>query len=296
MNKPNTFRLAATVCLLAIAPLATATEGGGGSYQNGIENYMGGALPPPGLYFLGYAASTSADTLRDGAGNRVPISFHADASIVAPRVVWVGEQRLLGGNPVLHGIFPVVDLSVEVNGQRQRKSGLGDVTLGAGVSYHASQAFHYVVALNLNAPTGRFEKTDIANIGRNYWTAQPMFAASYVQAVGVNADVKVMYDVNRRNSETNYRSGRELHMDYALGWGVANGWVLGVGGYLYRQVSDDDLPGGTVAGRGKAAAWGPSIKYDNGKGMFITAKWQQEYSVASRAEGTAFMIKATLPF
>jgi hypothetical protein len=34
---------------------AFATEGGGGVYPNGAEDFMSGALPPPGTYFLDYA-------------------------------------------------------------------------------------------------------------------------------------------------------------------------------------------------------------------------------------------------
>jgi hypothetical protein len=48
--------------------------------------------------------------------------------------------------------------------------------------------------------------------------------------------------------------------------------------------------------RGSAFAIGPSLKYDNGKGWFITAKWQREMSVRNRAEGHALWIKTILPF
>ncbi|MFZ1574382.1 MAG: hypothetical protein WAT36_03925, partial [Chromatiaceae bacterium] len=37
---------------LALATPAAATEGGGGHYPNGAEDFMVGALPPPGTYFI----------------------------------------------------------------------------------------------------------------------------------------------------------------------------------------------------------------------------------------------------
>ncbi len=47
------------ISILALAVLFTAgpalaTEGGGGAYPNGVEDFMSGALPPPGTYFLNY--------------------------------------------------------------------------------------------------------------------------------------------------------------------------------------------------------------------------------------------------
>ena len=60
---------------------------------------------------------------------------------------------------------------------------------------------------------------------------EPVLAVSYVDPNGLNIDAKTMYDFNLRNKATDYRSGQELHVDYAVGWGLGNGWVLGVGGY-----------------------------------------------------------------
>ena len=104
------------------------------------------------------------------------------------------------------------------------------------------------------------------------------------------------YIFNGRNSATDYKSGQEFHFDYALGWGLGNGWTIGGGGYVYQQVSNDQQAGATVAdAKGKAMALGPSIKYDSGKGWFVTAKWQKEFAVENRAQGNALWLKAVFP-
>jgi hypothetical protein len=73
--------------------------------------------------------------------------------------------------------------------------------------------------------------------------------------------------------------------------------VLGVGGHVYQQLSDDRQHGETVRGnKGRSYAAGPNLKYDSGKGWFITAKLSKEFSVRSRTEGTSFWIKTTIPF
>jgi len=106
-----------------------------------------------------------------------------------------------------------------------------------------------------------------------------------------------MYTYNFENRDTSYKSGQEFHFDYSLGWGVGHGWVLGAGGYVYRQVTDDKLNGQSVPNnKGRAYAIGPSLKYDSGKGWFVTAKWQKETGVRNRAQGDAFWVKAVFPF
>jgi hypothetical protein len=68
-----------------------------------------------------------------------------------------------------------------------------------------------------------------------------------------------------------------------------------VGGYAYQQVTNDSGPN-AAAGKSQALAIGPNLKYDNGKGLVVTAKFQQEYDVRNRPEGKQFYVKAILPF
>lgn len=278
---------------------ANATEGGGSIYPMGAENFLSGALPPPGVYPLVYLNHYSADKIKDNDGNDVaPPNFKVTANVVAPRLVWVTDNKLFGGQVAHAMMVPLVNLDVQVGAAGQSKSGIGDINITPLVlGYHHNANLHSIVALDVFAPTGRYNKTDMANIGRNYWAIQPVYTASYIDPAGWNADFKMMYDFNFKNTDTNYKSGQEFHVDYSLGYGFKQNWVAGVGGYLYKQVTTDEQNGVKVANnRGQAFAIGPSIKYDNGKGMFVTAKWQKEMNVASRAEGHAFWIKALLPF
>jgi len=55
-----------------------------------------------------------------------------------------------------------------------------------------------------------------------------------------------------------------------------------------------DSPSSTTGWR--ALSIGPSIKYDSGKGWFVTAKYQMESEVRNRTQGAAFWAKAVVPF
>jgi hypothetical protein len=286
------------VSLLAVVSGgAQATENGGSSYPMGAENYMSGAMPPPGLYSQFYVGHYEADSLRDNRGDKVPVDFRVRANSIAPRLIWVTEQQVLGGNLAFHAIVPLVDLKVELNGQSQSKQGLGDIIFGPALGFHHSEKLHSIVALDFIAPSGEYDRGDLANIGRNYWVVEPVVAVSYVDPNGLNVDAKIMYDFNQRNPATDYRSGSELHADYAVGWGLGNGWVVGVGGYVVHQTTDDRQDGERVKdNKGRAIAIGPSVKYTSDKGWFLTAKWEQETQVRNRAEGSAYWMKLTIPF
>lgn len=290
-------RAVVLVCGVLAASGAQATEGGGlPIYPDGLENFMSGALPAPGVHWLAYAGALHYNKVRDAAGDQVPIpGFKVNVGLVAPRIVWVTEQKLWGGQLAFHAIAPLLTVKAEAAGASQRRSGLGDVVFGPALGYHPSERLHYVLGVDIFAPTGRYRVGDAANLGRNHWAYQPVAALSYIQPSGVNLDAKLMYDFNMKNRDTQTRSGNAVHMDYAVGWGWGNGLVTGVGGYIYRQVGDDHGPN---AGPGKARAFaiGPSLRYANDKGLLITAKWQAEMGVRSRPQGSQFLLKATLPF
>jgi hypothetical protein len=279
---------------------AQATEGGGSVYAHGVENFMSGALPPPGFYPIVYGTRYRATTLRDNDGNDIAAAvggFRAEVAAVVPRFVWVTDHQLLGGQLAFHAIVPLLNVDVRVGPKQMSKAGVGDLNLAAALGYHASDKLHYVFAFEVNAPTGKYDRTDVANVGRNYWMVEPLLAISYMQPRGLNADLKLMYDYNFRNADTDYRSGREVHADYAVGWGFGEGWVIGAGGYVYRQVSDDHVGSAAAAGgsRGRAFAVGPVVKYQSKNGWFFTAKYENQYGVRNRSDGGAFWIKTIVP-
>ena len=281
--------------LIGAALAANATEGGLSVYPNGTENYMAGALPPPGLYGMVFGNHYEAKQVNDNSGNNLNIpGFKVQADVVAARLAWVPGTKVLGGDLVAHIIIPVVNLSVNVPGASQSKSGIADITTGMGLGYHHSPNLHSVAAIDLFLPTGGYNKTDLANIGKNHFAFEPVYAVSYIDPKGFNGDLKFGYIINSKNDATNFKSGNEFHFDYAAGWGLGNGWTLGVGGYVYQQTTDDSGTGAT-SNHASAMAIGPNLKYDSGKGWFGTLKFENEFNVKNRAQGNSVWLKAVFP-
>jgi len=174
------------------------------------------------------------------------------------------------------------------------------------IGFHHSDNFHTAMGVDFVVPTGgEYDKNDLVNLGTNYYTVQAVYAMTYMDPTGFNADVRLMYDYNFENQDTHYQSGRELHADYTLGWGLGNGWVLGIGGHAYKQVSDDQCSAAHCAAaaaveaadgnRGSSFSVGPAVQYASKDGWFLSAKWQDESGVRNRADGQTYWLKFTIP-
>ena len=295
MNQFTFKKSIATVIFMGVTWVAHATEGGLSVYPNGTENYMLGALPPPGLYGMVFGNIYNATRVNDNNGNNLNIpGFKVRANVVATRLAWVPGTKILGGDLVAHVIVPVVNLSVNVPGASQSKSGVGDITTGLGVGYHHSPNLHSVAAIDLFLPTGAYNKTDLVNIGKNHFAFEPVYALTYVDPKGFNGDLKFGYIFNSKNKATDFTSGNEFHFDYAAGWGLGNGWTVGAGGYVYQQTTNDSGPGAN-SNKASAMAIGPSVKYDSGTGWFATLKLENEFNVKNRAQGNSLWLKVVLP-
>jgi hypothetical protein len=282
---------------LAATQAAHATEGGGSIYPMGAEGYSCCGLPPPGFYALIYGEGYHAGELRDNNGNNVaPPNFSVTAFAVTPRLVWVTPYTFAGGSIAVHALLPLVTLNVKAGNESQRETGLGDMTFGPAIGWHLTPDLHVLAAVDFFAPTGQYDKDNLANLGRNYWAIQPIAGISYGGHTGPTFDAKFMWTFNQKNHATDYQSGQEFIVDYSAGWGFSNGWTVGAGGYYYRQMTDDSQNGQTIAdNRGRSFAIGPAIKYTSPKHWFVTAKYEMETDVLNRPQGSAFWIKAVFP-
>jgi len=280
------------------AGTAQATESGGGAYPNGAESIAVAQLPPPGTYLLAYSNYYSADRLNDGNGDSVVPNFSVDAFANIARFVHVTDKKILGATVAMQAFVPVVDLTVHAAGMRQHKFGLGDMIVNPLILGWNKDNLNIILTMDTYVPTGRYKKTDLANIGRNYWTFEPVVAVTYANPKGgPELSAKLMYDFNTKNKATGYRSGQEFHVDLAAAYNF-NPLTVGATAYYYKQTTDDKLGGarvGTDGYKGEAFAAGPVLRYQLGR-VPITAQWQHEFHAENRPQGDKFWVKAAFRF
>lgn len=295
-------KIAAATMLATAALTANATEGGHTTWPNGIEIYGMGILPPAGTYGQVFVGNYTADTLRGNDGKKAA-DIDLRVTSITPRFVWVTDKKVFGGDLGFHALLPLMDMRLNIkNGPHDDKRGIGDAHAGVVLGYHPSEKFHVAGGLDFVLPTGKYDKDDIINLGNNHYAAEAVLAMTYMDPSGFNGDVRLMYDYNFENNDTNYRSGDELHLDYTAGWGLGNGWVVGIGGHAYTQVTNDRCGSSCPANaevraahgnKGQSFSIGPSIQYASKNGWQLSAKWQQEDGVRNGTEGQAYWIKFT---
>lgn len=287
-------------CLVAVAWVsATAlAKEGGDQYPNGAENWFAGAVPPPGDYFINYFGHVSG-TLRDGSGNKVVAPNGKDISLSATfdalRYVKVTNTTLLGASYGWAAILPIVDLSIDAAGAKAGRTGIGDATITPLILAWHSPEWHHAVGLDLNLPTGAFNRNDPPgrNIGANYYSIEPVFGVTYLGKDGWEVSGKFMYNWKTKNKDTDYQSGDEFHMDYLVGKHLGP-WSVGLSGYYLKQLTDDKQGGvkvGTDGNRGQVFAIGPSIKYETAKHSHLIFQWQHESNVENRFKGDKLWFK-----
>lgn len=275
---------------------ANATEPGAAQYPNGAENFMAGAVPPPGWYFVNYVNYYSADKLVDKDGNKAVPFYRLNAVADTFRVVYSSPYEIAGGNWGTQVFLPFVHLDVDVNGSHSSKSGLADITYSNFVAWHTKN-FHWVAALDVDIPTGSYDKNDIANVGNGFWQIEPVLAATYLSDGGTEVSVKGMYRFSLENNETNYQSGQVAHADFTVAQHFGN-LAVGVGGYALYQTTDDEKNGATVApdgNKGQVYALGPQVKYDV-KGMQFVGAWDHEFEARNRPQGDKLWLKLIAAF
>lgn len=283
---------AATSALVGVR----ATETGGGAYPNGAEDFMAGAVPPPGDYLLTYGLYYKANDLVDGNGDKLPIPFDAEISGAVFRYLHVSKVEIAGANWAQHIFVPVLNADVTTPGGSDSQTGLGDVIVDPFILAWHKPPFHYVAAVDVFVPVGAYDENDMANIGRNYWTIEPILGATYLNEKGYELSAKLMYDVNTENEDTGYTSGDEFHADFLVGMSLTKELRAGVNGFYYRQVTDDDVPAeGRDNGKGQQIGLGPALTYQAGP-LGIVAKYQREFETENRPEGDRFWLKLILPF
>jgi hypothetical protein len=300
--------------------LAYAGEGYGNHYPGGQEDFAIRLQRPAGLLITNYFELYNSGTLRDNAGRKVTMPGLGDADFKlnvvsnSTRFIRLTPYKVLGGNVSFCAIIPFVNVHTSlaagpVDMGSQSKTGLGDIEVGAGLTWFPSKTFYHGVNFDIIAPTGAYDKDDMANIGRNYWSFNPFYTFSYLGdkdslIPGLEVSAKVMYWINTINSATSYTSGQEFSTDYLVGQHFGN-WRVGANGHFLYQTTDDKQYGtaavdpftGIKTGvRGKFLSAGPIVSYRFPSGGFLSVKYQSDVIEKNRTEGEKFWFNLTWPF
>jgi hypothetical protein len=296
--------------LAAGSPTADATEYTFSTYGLGSMAFGAGATPPPGNYVS--AATTYYHGKISGNINFGGIIFDAGARVEllagAVSGLYVHDQTVLGGHLGVSVTIPVGHIDVEatasvgpLSGTRETSgAGLGDVVTRLQLGWQHGD-FSHLVWVQAVAPTGRYEPGFFPIIGLNRpgidsgWAFTWTHKASKLQFNGA-----VGFNFNFENDRTDYLSGNELHFEWAVGYEVAKGLLIGVVGYDWRQLTGDSGAGARLGPfEGRVDAIGPGLSYTtliDKMPLIINVRHYEEFAAERRLSGSLSIATVTLKF
>jgi hypothetical protein len=272
-------RVVAAFLLLSVIT-ASAEEGGAGHYAPGSFASFIDVLPDkPSVavfnYFAYYNGNASASRPIPIAGQ---IGLNVDATSYADSfgAFWVMPVKILGASyapgVAIPFVWNSVTAKVQVGGSSVSRTGsadgLGDieffpVTLGWSA---ISNDLHIDFYGGVYAPSGSYDKNQLANQGLGYWTFEPGVLVSYLgQNNGFEATTYIGYDINTKNNTTEYQSGEEFHIDATVAQHLplGKGFVgIGANGFYLQQITGDSGSGAKLGGfEQMTAGVGPVVSY-----------------------------------
>ncbi len=299
-----------------------AEEGGSGHYMPGsMASFMDGVPTSPTfiarLNYINYQGSTDANRSIPIAG-MTALDVEADSNALGLTLLWAPDWKIAANwTYSMSATLPWVWMDVQADvlnssrgnqvtvQKRDKESGIGDVIL---MPVMFNQAINKDLNLNyrlaIYAPSGDYEVGRLANTGKNFWTVEPTAAIMYFgQENGIEASLFMGVDFNTENSDTNYTSGTQIHLDgtlaqhFPLWQGLAG---AGFTGFWYQQISDDSGEGASFgAFQAKAHGIGPALSYTNkiaGKDIIAELKWLHEFENKNRLEGDTIFLKLLAKF
>ena len=290
-----------------------------GTYGLGGSVPMMGFTPPPGFYL-----SDAIDAYDGRASGNIKFPFgnfilsakiRADILINASTLSWITDYKILGGNLGFAATIPFpigterTAAGVAVTGPLGNTVstnltdsvwGPGDSEVVALVGWNEGN-HHWNVAVTGTIPTGVYDPNRIAFLGLHRPSVDVKGAYTYLDTkTGFEISGALGMTFNYINTATNYQTGDELHFEWDINEHFASGWSLGVGGYVYDQVTGDSGSGDrTGPFKGRVVAVGPLVgytfKFMELIPVNLNAHWFHEFDTKNRLTGNSIIGSISFP-
>jgi hypothetical protein len=303
---------AAVVVLTSVLCVALALSGRVHAAESGMGHYVPGAMASfidgaPTGFVVGNIFNYYNGSV--GAGRALPIGINLAASLDVTTyadvlvLAYGSSFGVLGGKFNVAEMLPYIwaDVKGELSGPNRtltrsdHAEGLGDITLFPFWLGWTKDDFKWDVRLAVYAPTGAYDEKDLANVGLNYWTFEPIVSFSYIsKKTGLEVSAFAGLDFNTENDAVDYQSGDVLHLDVTLaehlplfGYGVIG---IGANAFYWDQITGDSGSGATLGSfEGRTVGIGPVLSYISppicGQTIMAEVKWLPELDVENRLSG-----------
>jgi len=167
--------------------------------------------------------------------------------------------------------------------------GFGDLSPTGSLKW-TRDAHNVMLYATANIPSGAYQSTRLAALGIGHWAVDGGAGYTYLdEKAGIEASAVLGLTYNFINPSTQYQSGIDTHLDWAVSPYVGDKFHIGAVGYFYYQVTGDSGAGATLGDfKSRAAAIGPQIGFFFPVGDrpgYLNLRAYYEFDAKNRLEG-----------
>lgn len=294
----------ASLSLVIASGQILAAPNGNPTLPGGTTQFFIAEFPPiTGNYLQIISSYSKADQFNDQNGDK---KYDQDLKVAAQtlRLTTTWDKKILGSDITISEIIGTyVDLNNQIHTPygdvKLNDDGLADVLFEPLIlqwNKGQQKQWQMVAGLGFVLPIGTYSKSHDVNVAGHYFSIAPRVALKYKFENGLEAAISPMVNFNWKNSDSNYKTGNELTIDYLLAY-HSNNWRFGATGYYYTQLENDELDGQEIKdSKTKSFSIGPAIQYQfmNGKGPLVSASWIKDVESENKAEGQTFWLSAAI--
>ena len=167
--------------------------------------------------------------------------------------------------------------------------GFGDLYPAATLKWN-QDVHNFMVYATAGVPVGVYDPTRLATMGLGHWATDAGAGYTYLnEQVGFEWSAVVGLTYNSINPYTQYRSGIDAHLDWAISPYLSEKLHIGAVGYAYNQLTGDSGASPALGGfRSRVAGVGPQIGFffpvANRDG-YLNLRGYSEFNARNRLEG-----------
>lgn len=171
----------------------------------------------------------------------------------------------------------------------QTTLGFGDLVPQFALRWNAG-VNNYMVYMTGDIPVGKYDRTDLANLGLGHGAIDGGFGYTYFNpATGHEISATLGFTGNFQNPATDYTSGIDMHLDLGASQFLTKQLQVGVVGYVYQQLTADQGCAPQLCPfKSQVLGIGPQIGYifpvGNMQG-YVNVKAYREFENANRPDG-----------
>jgi hypothetical protein len=239
--------------------------------QATVLDFQDNVANPPGFYGYIYYNNYTAGRLTDHVGKKVSdLDLSYNVGTLKPTYYFKLWDRTFAINASIP--FGTVS-SRNSLGEKERSSGLGDITLSPGIFLYENNqtgtflSFWEVVSM----PTGNWSEGRSLrggpNLGLHYWYLEHQLSFAQLLWKGkVSCDMNINYFQRFKEPRLDIRAGDCFEVEGILGYGITDKLRAGVYADYWTDVRDTEVDGAKIDdSKRKFFSIGPSLTYGTEK-------------------------------